>query len=66
MLKQQHHPCILDNGFLQILDWEKFALTVYDRERLDDFWVWLRPDDGLSGYSLRQGPTCMTCQTHSY
>jgi hypothetical protein len=51
---------------LQILDWEKLALTVYDRERLDDFGVWLRPDDGLSGYSLRQGPTCMACQTHSY
>jgi len=27
-------PCTIGNGFLQILDWGKFALTVYDRKSL--------------------------------
>ena len=44
-------PCTFGNGFLQVLDWGKFALTVYDRERLDGVRVWLNPD-GLDGYPL--------------
>lgn len=28
-------PCTIGNGFLQLLDWGKFALTVYDRLTLD-------------------------------
>jgi formylmethanofuran dehydrogenase subunit E len=27
-------PCTIGNGFLQILDWGKFALTAYDRKAL--------------------------------
>jgi formylmethanofuran dehydrogenase subunit E len=27
-------PCTIGNSFLQILDWGKFALTAYDREKL--------------------------------
>lgn len=44
-------PCTFGNGFLQVLDWGKFALTVYDRDRLDGVRVWLNPD-GLTGYPL--------------
>ena len=28
-------PCTIGNGFLQLLDWGKFALTVYDRLTLE-------------------------------
>jgi formylmethanofuran dehydrogenase subunit E len=28
-------PCTIGNGFLQLLDWGKFALTAYDRLHLD-------------------------------
>jgi formylmethanofuran dehydrogenase subunit E len=51
LLKQQTHPCTLGNGFLQILDWGKFALTVYDRDRLDGVQVWLNPA-GMASYPL--------------
>ena len=44
-------PCTFGNGFMQVLDWGKFALTVYDRDRLDGVRVWLNPD-GLNGYPL--------------
>lgn len=44
-------PCTFGNGFLQVLDWGKFALTVYDRQRLSGARVWLNPD-GLDGYPL--------------
>ena len=44
-------PCTFGNGFLQVLDWGKFALTVYDRDRLDGVRVWLNLD-GLIGYPL--------------
>lgn len=33
-------PCTLGNGFLQVLDWGKFALTVYDRESLRGWRAW--------------------------
>lgn len=33
-------PCTLGNGFLQVLDWGKFALTVYDRETLLGWRAW--------------------------
>ena len=34
-------PCTIGNGFLQILDWGKFALTAYDRMTLAGIRVWL-------------------------
>ena len=34
-------PCTIGNGFLQVLDWGKFALTVYDRKTLKGVRVWL-------------------------
>jgi formylmethanofuran dehydrogenase subunit E len=37
-------PCTIGNGFLQILDWGKFALTGYDRVTLAGLRVWLKYD----------------------
>ncbi len=34
-------PCTIGNGWLKILDWDKFALSLYDRHRLNGFRVWL-------------------------
>ncbi len=55
-------PCTVGNGFLQLLDWGKFALTAYDRETLEGFRAW--PDlaaiagfPAISGWFLRgSGP----------
>lgn len=44
-------PCTIGNGFLQILDWGKFALTGYDRMSLSGVRIWLKTDE-LSGYPL--------------
>ncbi|MBU1275704.1 MAG: hypothetical protein KJ720_10035 [Proteobacteria bacterium] len=38
-------PCTLGNGFLQVLDWGKFALTIYDRMTLDGARAWLGTED---------------------
>ncbi|MFC1822062.1 FmdE family protein [Thermodesulfobacteriota bacterium] len=37
-------PCTIGNGFLQILDWGKFALAGYDRLTLSGVRVWVNPD----------------------
>jgi formylmethanofuran dehydrogenase subunit E len=37
-------PCTFGNGFLQVLDWGKFALTAYDRQTLSGIRGWLNPD----------------------
>lgn len=37
-------PCTIGNGFLQVLDWGKFALTTYDRQTLAGIRVWLNHD----------------------
>ena len=37
-------PCTYGNGFLQVLDWGKFAVTVYDRQTLKGERVWLDND----------------------
>ena len=37
-------PCTVGNGFLQVLDWGKFALTAYDRMTLAGIRVWLNYD----------------------
>ena len=44
-------PCTLGNGFLQILDWGKFALTTYDRISLRGVRAWLDQDE-LGRFSL--------------
>ena len=28
-------PCTIGNGWLKVLDWDKFALSLYDRRKLD-------------------------------
>jgi formylmethanofuran dehydrogenase subunit E len=34
-------PCTVGNGWMKILDWDKFAITFYDRQSLDGHRVWL-------------------------
>jgi formylmethanofuran dehydrogenase subunit E len=34
-------PCTVGNGWMKILDWDKFAITFYDRHALDGYRVWL-------------------------
>jgi formylmethanofuran dehydrogenase subunit E len=34
-------PCTVGNGWLKILDWDKFAITLYDRQTLNGHRVWL-------------------------
>ena len=41
--------CTMGNGFLQILDWGKFAVTAYDRTTLEGVRAWLNPE-GLQAY----------------
>ena len=36
--------CTFGNGFLQVLDWGKFAITAYDRQTLAGERVWLDND----------------------
>lgn len=33
-------PCTIGNGWMKIMDWDKFALTLYDRHNLEGFRVW--------------------------
>jgi formylmethanofuran dehydrogenase subunit E len=33
-------PCTVGNGWLKILDWDKYALTLYDRRRREGYRVW--------------------------
>ena len=37
-------PCTVGNGWLKILDWDKFALTMYDRRDPHGYRVWLDLD----------------------
>jgi len=34
-------PCTIGNGWLRVLDWDRFALTLYDRFSRKGFRVWL-------------------------
>jgi len=34
-------PCTIGNGWMKILDWDKFAITLYDRRTLDGVRIWL-------------------------
>jgi formylmethanofuran dehydrogenase subunit E len=33
-------PCTIGNGWLKVLDWDKFALTLYDKAKLTGCRVW--------------------------
>ena len=33
-------PCTIGNGWLKILDWGKFALSLYDKKKLTGYRVW--------------------------
>ncbi len=34
-------PCTVGNGWLKVVDWDKFAVTLYDRRSLNGCRVWL-------------------------
>ena len=34
-------PCTFGNGWMKVLDWDKFALSLYDKKTLNGFRVWL-------------------------
>lgn len=34
-------PCTIGNGWMKVLDWDKYALTLYDRKSLFGHRVWL-------------------------
>ena len=36
-------PCTIGNGWLSVLDWDKFALSLYDKRELTGYRVWLDP-----------------------
>ncbi len=44
-------PCTLGNGYLQLLDWGKFALTMYDRMSLAGARAWLSAE-GIEEFPL--------------
>ena len=37
-------PCTIGNGWLKVLDWDKYALTLYDRFNSHGVRVWLDPE----------------------
>jgi len=34
-------PCTFGNGWMKVLDWDKFALSLYDRYNLNGYRIWL-------------------------
>jgi formylmethanofuran dehydrogenase subunit E len=34
-------PCTFGNGWMKVVDWDKFALTLYDKKTLEGVRVWL-------------------------
>ena len=44
-------PCTLGNGFMQLLDWGKFSLTLYDRQSLQGARAWVEVRD-IEAYPL--------------
>lgn len=34
-------PCTFGNGWMKVLDWDKFALSLYDKKTLDGVRIWL-------------------------
>jgi formylmethanofuran dehydrogenase subunit E len=54
-------PCTIGNGWMQILDWDKFALSFYDRRSHRGWRVWLdlrkaRAYPDLYGWFMRTVP----------
>jgi formylmethanofuran dehydrogenase subunit E len=54
-------PCTIGNGWLKVLDWDKFALSLYDRHTLFGYRVWLdlgktRGYPKLYGWYMREIP----------
>lgn len=54
-------PCTVGNGWLKILDWDKFALTLYDRRTFYGSRVWLDPEKArplpeIYNWFLRRAP----------
>lgn len=54
-------PCTIGNGWMQILDWDKFALSFYDRRSRRGWRVWLdlrkaRAYPDLYGWFMRTVP----------
>jgi formylmethanofuran dehydrogenase subunit E len=52
-------PCTVGNGWLKILDWDKYALTLYDRRRREGYRVWFdlgkaRAFPRLHGWFMRK------------
>ncbi|MGO9313015.1 MAG: FmdE family protein [Syntrophobacteraceae bacterium] len=41
-------PCTYGNGWMKVLDWDKFALSLYDKKTLEGFRVWLDLEKVLS------------------
>ena len=41
-------PCTYGNGWMKLLDWDKFALSLYDKKTLEGFRVWLDLEKALS------------------
>ncbi len=51
-------PCTVGNGWLKILDWDKFALSLYDRHERSGYRIWLdlekaRPFENLYNWYMR-------------
>ena len=41
-------PCTIGNGWMKILDWDKFALSLYDRRTFSGVRIWLDLDKAQS------------------
>jgi len=39
-------PCTYGNGWMKVVDWDKFALTLYNKKTLEGIRVWLDIDKG--------------------
>jgi formylmethanofuran dehydrogenase subunit E len=54
-------PCTVGNGWMKILDWDKFALSLYDRRTIHGYRVWvdlekMRPYPELYKWYMRLIP----------
>ncbi len=45
---QTFTPCTIGNGWLKILDLDKFAVTKYDRNYFEGYRTWLDPDKAIA------------------
>ncbi len=45
---QTFTPCTIGNGWMKILDLDKFAITMYDRHTFEGYRVWLDPQKAKS------------------